>query len=149
LKMKRHSGVSSSRRKARKAHFQAPSHIRRIMMAVHLSKELAQKWKVSSTPVRKDDEVQITKGRYKGRDGKIVSCIRRSYSLHIEKLTREKANGATVYVPVKPNYCVVTKLKLDKNRREKFEAVAASLEKNDKDKGKITTAEVQSMATVD
>lgn len=38
--MKTHVEVSSSRRKSRKAHFTAPSHIRYRLMSARLSKEL-------------------------------------------------------------------------------------------------------------
>lgn len=48
-----------SRRKNRKRHFNAPSHIRRRLMSCPLSKELRVKYNVRSMPVRKDDEVQV------------------------------------------------------------------------------------------
>jgi large subunit ribosomal protein L26e len=51
--------VSSSRRKNRKRHFTAPSHIRRKIMSAPLSKELRKKHGVRSIPVRKDDEVIV------------------------------------------------------------------------------------------
>lgn len=44
--MKYNKNVSSSRRKARKAHFQAPSSQRRIIMSAPLSKELREKYHV-------------------------------------------------------------------------------------------------------
>ncbi|KAI7692985.1 hypothetical protein SSS_10366, partial [Sarcoptes scabiei] len=50
--------ISSSRRKARKRHFNAPSHIRRRIMSAPLSKDLRQKYGVRTMPIRKDDEVQ-------------------------------------------------------------------------------------------
>lgn len=53
--------VSSSRRKNRKRHFTAPSHIRRRLMSAPLSKELRQKYNVRSMPIRKDDEVQVSR----------------------------------------------------------------------------------------
>ena len=51
--------ISSSRRKARSRHFNAPSHIRRRIMSSPLSKDLRQKYGVRSMPIRKDDEVQV------------------------------------------------------------------------------------------
>ncbi|KAI7692986.1 hypothetical protein SSS_10366, partial [Sarcoptes scabiei] len=48
--------ISSSRRKARKRHFNAPSHIRRRIMSAPLSKDLRQKYGVRTMPIRKDDE---------------------------------------------------------------------------------------------
>ncbi len=44
--MKYSPNVSSSRRKSRKAHFTAPSHVRRVLMTAPLSKELQAKYKV-------------------------------------------------------------------------------------------------------
>jgi len=58
--MKFNKAVSGSRRKNRKRHFNAPSHIRRKIMSAPLSKELRQKHSVRSIPIRKDDEVQVT-----------------------------------------------------------------------------------------
>ena len=58
--MKRNPFVSSSRRKQRKRHFNAPSHIRRKKMSSPLSKELRQKYNVRNMPIRKDDEVQVS-----------------------------------------------------------------------------------------
>lgn len=40
-------GVSSSRRKSRKAHFSAPSSVRRILMSAALSSDLKNKYNVS------------------------------------------------------------------------------------------------------
>jgi large subunit ribosomal protein L26e len=96
--------VSSSRRKNRQRHFSAPSHIRRKLMSAPLSKELRKKHGVRSMPVRKDDEVQVTRGHYKGQQtGKILQCYRRRFVLHIERIQREKANGATVHVGIHPS----------------------------------------------
>lgn len=45
--IERTTGVSSSRRKSRKAHFSAPSSVRRVIMSAPLSKELREKYNVS------------------------------------------------------------------------------------------------------
>jgi ribosomal protein uL24 len=86
-------GVSSQRRKSRKAHFSAPSSIRRKIMSCHLNKELKTKYDVRSIPVRKGDVVKVMRGTHKGREGKVQTVYRKRWALHIEKLTREKANG--------------------------------------------------------
>jgi large subunit ribosomal protein L26e len=73
-------------------------------MSAPLSKELRKKHGVRSMPVRKDDEVQVTRGHYKGQQtGKILQCYRRRFVLHIERIQREKANGATVHVGIHPS----------------------------------------------
>lgn len=48
---------------------------------------------VRSVPVRKDDEVMVVRGTYKGREGKVVQVYRRKWVIHVERITREKVNG--------------------------------------------------------
>merc|ERR1712216_1079161 len=115
--MKFAAGVASSRRKSRKAHFSAPSSVRRKIMSAHLNKELAQKYHVKSMPIRKDDEVIVARGSNRGREGKVIQVYREKYVIHIERVTREKSNGSTVNVGIHPSNVMITKLKLDKDRR--------------------------------
>merc|ERR1719353_490803 len=114
--MKYSSSVTSSRRKCRKAHFGATSIERRKIMSCALSKELQAKYNVRSMPVRKDDEVMVVRGIYKNREGKVTACYRGKYVIHVERITRYKANGAQVNVGLQPSNCIITKLKLDKDR---------------------------------
>ena len=85
-------------------------------------------------PVRKDDEVSVVRGTYKGREGKVIQCYRKKWVIHIDRITREKQSGATVQVGIHPSKCVITKLKLDKDRRAILERKAPSKAK----KGKYT-----------
>ncbi|KAJ1668154.1 60S ribosomal protein L26A [Coemansia sp. RSA 1813] len=114
--MKFSADVSSSSRKSRKAHFQAPSHIRRRMMSAGLSKDLRKKYNARSIPVVKGDEVVIVRGQHKGREGKVSAVYRKKWVIHIERVDREKVNGATVPVPVHPSNVAITSLKLTKDR---------------------------------
>merc|ERR1712026_477923 len=138
MKLNKH--VTSSARKQRKRQFSAPSHIRRKLMSAPLSKDLRQKYGVRSMPIRKDDEVQVLRGHYKGQQvGKVVQCYRKKFVVYIERIQREKANGATVYVGIHPSKVSIVKLKMDKDRkliidrRAKGRAAATG-----KDKGKYT-----------
>merc|ERR1712182_18826 len=134
--MKFSANVSSSRRKSRKAHFTAPSSVRRKIMSAHLNKDLSSKYHVKSMPIRKDDEVIVVRGSNKGREGKVIQVYRKKYVIHIERVTREKSNGSTVNVGIHPSNVMITKLKLDKDRR-------AILERKDTskatEKGKAST----------
>ena len=109
--------VSQSRRKSRKAHFTAPSHLRRKLMSAPLSKDLRTKYNVRSIPVRRDDEVMIVRGHYHDREGKITQVYRKKWRIHIERVTRDKANGQTVPIGIHPSKVVITKIKLDKDRK--------------------------------
>uniref|UniRef100_U5EK26 Putative ribosomal protein l26 n=1 Tax=Corethrella appendiculata TaxID=1370023 RepID=U5EK26_9DIPT len=138
--MKLNKNVSSSRRKSRKRHFQAPSHIRRRLMSAPLSKELRQKYNVRSMPIRKDDEVQVVRGHYKGNQfGKIVQVYRKKFVVYIERIQREKANGTNVHVGIHPSKCLIVKLKMDKDRKKILDRRAKGrLAALGKDKGKYT-----------
>ncbi|CAG2164935.1 unnamed protein product [Oppiella nova] len=136
--------VTSARRKNRKKHFNAPSHIRRRIMSSPLSKELRQKYGVRSIPIRKDDEVQVVRGHHKGQQvGKVVQCYRAKYVIYIERIQREKANGASVYVGIHPSKVVIVKLKMDKDRKHILERRAKGRQISDgKTKGKHTEESV-------
>nr|XP_028962443.1 60S ribosomal protein L26-1-like [Malus domestica] len=96
---------------------------------------------VRSMPVRKDDEVQVVRGTYKGREGKVVQVYRRKLVIHIERITREKVNGSTVNVGINPSKVVITKLRLDKDRKSLLDRKAKGRAAADKDKGTKFTAE--------
>ncbi|XP_068656608.1 large ribosomal subunit protein uL24y [Aristolochia californica] len=146
--MKRNPRVSSSRRKSRKAHFTAPSSVRRILMSAPLSSDLRSKYNVRSVPVRKDDEVQVVRGTFKGREGKVVQVYRKKWVIHVERITREKVNGSTVNVGIDASNVVITKLRLDKDRKALLERKAKGRAAADKDKGEKFAAE-EILANID
>eukprot|EP00490_Sorites_sp_Unknown_P003879 CAMPEP_0114689320 /NCGR_PEP_ID=MMETSP0191-20121206/64404_1 /TAXON_ID=126664 /ORGANISM="Sorites sp." /LENGTH=108 /DNA_ID=CAMNT_0001977773 /DNA_START=94 /DNA_END=420 /DNA_ORIENTATION=- len=86
-------------------------------MSCHLSKDLKTKYEVRSIPVRKGDVVKVVRGSMKDREGKVVAVYRKKWCLHIEKVQRDKTNGQQVQIPIASSNCVVTQLKLDKNRK--------------------------------
>ncbi|KAG9594492.1 60S ribosomal protein L26, partial [Aureobasidium melanogenum] len=122
--------LSSSRRKSRKAHFSAPSSVRRTIMSAPLSKELREKYNVRSIPIRKDDEVTIVRGSNKGREGKVTSVYRLKWVIHVDRVAREKSNGQSVPLGIAPSKVVITSLKLDKDREEILARIAKGRELN-------------------
>eukprot|EP01116_Phalansterium_solitarium_P011844 TRINITY_DN27666_c0_g1_i1.p1 TRINITY_DN27666_c0_g1~~TRINITY_DN27666_c0_g1_i1.p1 ORF type:complete len:166 (-),score=59.38 TRINITY_DN27666_c0_g1_i1:81-515(-) len=139
--MKFSKDVTSSRRKNRKAHFTAPSNVRRVIMSAPLAKELRTKYNVRSMPIRKDDEVVVVRGTYKQREGKVIQVYRKKFVIHIEKLTRERANGATVNIGIHPSKVQITKLKLDKDRKSILDRKDRTKKDQKGEKGKIVPAE--------
>jgi len=140
--MKFNKAVSSSRRTNRRNHFQAHSEARRKILSAPLSEELQKKYNVRSVAIRKDDEVVVVRGTHKNRDGKVVQVYRKKYVIHVEKISREKNNGATVMVGLHPSKVVITKLHLDQDRKDLL-ARKNRAAKKEGDKGKITQEEVQ------
>ena len=125
--MKTHVEVSSSRRKQRKAHFSAPSHIRYRIMSATLSKSLRSKYGIRSLPVRKDDEVVVLRGARKGSKGKVIQVHRKKWAIHVDKVTKNKANGAPYQLPIHPSNVAITKVKEGKDRMARVATIAAGV----------------------
>uniref|UniRef100_H0XLW0 KOW domain-containing protein n=1 Tax=Otolemur garnettii TaxID=30611 RepID=H0XLW0_OTOGA len=118
--------MTSDSSKNRKGHFNAPSLVLRKIMSSPLSKELRWKYNVRSMPIRKDDEVQVVRGHYKGQQiGKVVQVYRKKYVIYFERVQRE-ANGTTIHVGIHSSKVVITRLKLDKDWEKILEHKAKS-----------------------
>ena len=55
------------------------------------SKDLRQKYNVRSMPIRKDDEVQVVRGHYKGQQvGKVVQVYRKKFEYTLKEYREKK-----------------------------------------------------------
>ena len=90
-------------------------------MSAMLSKELRAKHNVRSMPIRKDDEVQIVRGHYHQREGKVTAVFRKKWCVNVERVSRDKINGQTHNIPIRPSKVVITKLHMDKDRKNLLE----------------------------
>ena len=75
-----------------------------------------RRYQTRSLPVRKDDEVRIVRGKYKGREGKVTQVYRKKWVIHVERVQRDKSNGSSVPIGIHPSNVVITTIKLDKDR---------------------------------
>ena len=122
--MKRHQ-IASKRRAQRKLQLGAPSSVKRKLMSSHLSKSLRDQYKIRSLPIKRGDEVKILKGKAKGKTGKVVQVYRKRNVIYVDKVQRDKQNGQTVFLPIKPSYCLIEKLLINKDRTKTIEKRAA------------------------
>ena len=114
-------------------------------MSYPLCKELRQKYSARSVPIRKDDEVRVVRGHYKGQQiGKVVQVGRRKHGIHTEPARREKADGTNVQAGIRPSTAVITRLKLDKGRKKILERKAKSRQAG-KEKGKYKEEATEKM----
>jgi len=67
-------------------------------------------------PIRKDDEVRIVRGKYKGREGKVTQVYRKKWVIHVDRVQRDKSNGSTSPIGIHPSNVVITTIKLDTDR---------------------------------
>ena len=116
--MKTNPHVSSQRRKARQAHFSAPSHLKYKLMSAKLSKELREEHGIRSLPVRKDDEVLIFRGGQADVKGRVLDVYRRKSCLYVEKAVKYKRNGQATKTKISPSNVIITKLKMTPDRED-------------------------------
>ncbi len=109
--------VSSKPRKQRKAHFNAPLHVRHKKMSAPLSKDLRDKYKRRSFPVRTGDTVRVVRGDFKGIEGKVTRVDSKKYKVYIDKVKRRKVNGEEVLIPIHPSNVIITDLDLEDEKR--------------------------------
>lgn len=111
---------SSKSRKQRKFLYTAPLHLRRKILASHLSKELREKFKRRALPLRKGDEIQIMRGKFKDRRGKVARVNYKKYRVYIEGITRKRTVGTEAQVGLHPSKVKIINLNLDDKKRQKI-----------------------------
>lgn len=72
-------------------------------------------------PIVRDDEVKVLRGKFRGQEGRVTDVYRRKYVIHVERCTRDKANGQSVPIGIDASNVMITKLKLDKSRKKMLE----------------------------
>jgi len=126
----KHWKSSKKPRKQRKYVYHAPLHVRHKLLSAHLSKELREKYKKRSFPVRKGDEVQIMIGKFKKKTGKISRVDLKKIKVYIDGITRKKVDGSEVQIPTHPSNLKIINLNLEDKKRIK--ALTRSVKKEEK-----------------
>ena len=111
---------SSKPRKQRKFLYTAPLHLRRKILSSHLSKELREKYKRRALSLRKGDEVQVMRGKFKGKTGKVARVNYKKYRIYIEGVTRKRTVGTEAQVSLHPSKLKIINLNLDDKKRQKI-----------------------------
>jgi len=113
--------ISSQPRKVRKRQiYRAPLHVRSKQLVAPLSEELRKELGVRRLRVRAGDTVLIVRGSYKGHEGKVVKVDVKRGRIFVEGVTRVKADGTEVFVPIHPSKVVITKLDLTDEWRKQL-----------------------------
>lgn len=69
-------------------------------------------------PIRKDDEVLVKRGKFKGREGKVTAVYRKKFVIHVERVVKDKADGKSANVGIHPSNVEITKFgHLDASRK--------------------------------
>lgn len=110
-------------------------------MSAALSVELRKKHGVKSLPIRKDDEVQVMNGNWKGTKGKVTQVYRLRNCIYVEKVSKNKLNGSAIRIPIHPSNVRITTIKSTKDR-ENLIARKRAGRADGKNKGKYTAQEI-------
>jgi large subunit ribosomal protein L24 len=94
----------------------APS-VSRKAFSARLSADLVEEYNVRSMPIRKGDTITIMRGSFRGIEGKVTRVDRKTISIYVEGVTREKSDGNTIFIPLPPSKVMITRLNLDDDRR--------------------------------
>jgi len=104
----------------RKRWFNAPLHRRRKYLSAPLSPELRAEYGTRSLPLRRGDTVVILKGDWKMKEGKVTRIDTKRMRIYIEGLTRERMDGSTVPIPIRPWNVMITRLDLSDPWRKRI-----------------------------
>lgn len=70
--------------------------------------------------MRKGDEVEIMRGEFKKRRGKVSKVDTKNYRVYVEGITRKRTDGTERQVPIHPSNLKIINLNLDDKRRVKI-----------------------------
>ena len=123
---------SSKIRKQRKYLANAPLHLAHKFLAANLSKDLRKKYGMRNLPVRKNDEVKIMRGKFRGKTGKILVVNLKKRRVAIENIQIKKKDGTKVNVYIRPSKVQIINLALDdKKRLKRMKKVQEKTEKEE------------------
>ena len=127
--MKTNPFVSSQARKTRKHFFNATKEEKHIAMSAPLNKALQKEYGIKRLPIRRDDEVEIVRGQMKSRSGRVTAVKLSTMRINVETATKQKMSNETVFIPIHPSNVVITKIKMDKYRKNLIEKKRQNREK--------------------
>lgn len=105
--------------KQRKYRFNAPLHIRHRFLSAHLTKELREKYRKRSLPVRKGDKVKVMRGRFKGTIGEIDRVFLKTSKVFVRGAEIKKKDGTKKSYPIDASKLLMVTPKLDDKERIK------------------------------
>ena len=88
-------------------------------MSARLSDELRKTIKKRNVPVIKGDKVNIMRGEYYGKEGKVMMIDYKYYKIGVDGIVVKKPNGKEKLIPIHPSNVMITELKLTDEKRKK------------------------------
>ena len=104
--------------KQRKYVRNAPRHVRRVIFRSMLSRDLQKDLGIGTLPPRKGDTVRILRGDHAGKEGVIERVDRKHGRVYVQGVTRKRADGGEVFIPLHHSIIMLVRL-VDDDRRVK------------------------------
>lgn len=127
---------SKQPRKQRKYVAKAPLHIKKKFVGVNLSKDLRKKHGKRNLPIIKGDVVKIKRGKFKGKQGKVLSVKLKMQKITIEGIQVKKLDGSKVNVNLRPSNLQIIELNLEDKKRLKKKEIKTGEKENAPEKTK-------------
>ncbi|MBT3404824.1 50S ribosomal protein L24 [archaeon] len=126
--------ASKQPRKQRKFRANAPIHIKRKLLGVNLAKDLRKKVGARNVVIRKEDKVKIMRGKFKGKEGKILQVFTKQGKVTIEGIQAKKQDGSKVVIKMQPSNLQIVSMV---DRTAKTKKTATETTKKTKKKEKV------------
>ena len=121
---------SKQPRKQRKYVAKAPLHIKKKFVSVNLSKDLRKKHEKRNLSIRKGDVAKIKRGKFKGKQGKVLSVKLKMQKITIEGIQVKKLDGSKVNVNLRASNLQIIELNLEDKRRLKKKEIKIGEKEN-------------------
>ena len=115
----KHWKSSKQPRKQRKYLANAPLHIRKKFIGVNLSKELRKTHDRRSIPVKKGDVVKILRGKFKGKQGKVIEVKLKISKISVEGIQVKKLDNSKANIKLQPSNLQIIELNTEDKKRLK------------------------------
>jgi len=111
--------ASKKPRKQRKFQHNAPLHIKKKFLGVHLDKELRKTYSTRTIRIRSGDKVVVLRGKFKKLIGKVESVDTKNANVFVVGADVQRKDGTKGLYPINPSNLKIIELNLDDQRRKK------------------------------
>lgn len=105
--------------KQRKYSAKAPIHLKRKQLSVNLARDLRKGNKKRNIVTVKGDIVKIMRGKFKGKQGKVLEIDTKTLKIMVEGILVKKLDGSKVNAPMKASNLQIVELNLNDKKRIK------------------------------
>lgn len=127
--------ASSQPRKQRKYVANAPLHLKKKLVSVNLAKPLRTKEGKRNVQIKKGDKVKIMRGKYKGKQGKVLEVSLKYSKIYIENIQVTKMDNSKANVPLRPSNLQI--IELTERSKKKVKAEQKETAKKDTKESKV------------